>query len=213
MLNHNVILTVLSFVLSCTCVYLVIVVARKSYEEEKSDIKIKAQNADNTDFVIAKEDVSPGEPASEALQEMAALVFNKGDFQLASSLFRQALAAREQVDGSEHLNVASALHGLGASLRQLGKVTEASTFLKRALAVRERAPTPDYAAIAATLQEMAWLAFEGRDYGEAARLFRRVLAIREQTQGLEHLDVAGALHGLGDIPSPIDKSCGGQASP
>jgi tetratricopeptide (TPR) repeat protein len=156
MLDHNTILWLVSVVLGFIC----ILTGTRILYNHKIAISSRSDEALGSEFIIASEDVSTNEPASEALQEMAALVFNRGDFQLASSLFRQALDAREKADGAEHSNVASALQGLGASLRQLGNLVEAQPSLERALAIREQSLTPNYPAVAVTVQELAWLAFD-----------------------------------------------------
>src|SRR5262249_23016341 len=67
------------------------------------------------------------------LQELGWLLFNRGEFLEAAALFRRALAIREQAQGPEHLDVAGALQGLGASLRRLGELSQARPLLESAL--------------------------------------------------------------------------------
>ena len=138
--------------------------------------------------------------------ESADLLFNAGKYLLeraqysqAESLYRQALAIREQVFGSEHPDVAASLNELGVLYYRQGKYIEAEALYQRALAIREQALGSEHPDVAESLNDLGELYYHQGKYIEAEALYQRALAIREQALGSEYPKVAESLNDLGEL--------------
>ncbi|GHO57268.1 helix-turn-helix transcriptional regulator [Ktedonobacter robiniae] len=138
------------------------------------------------------------EPLAEAecLNNLAVLYQYQRRFRQAELLHLCALAMREQVLGSEHLEVVESLLNLGALYIEQERVSLAEPLCLRALHICEQLPDPMAPELARALN------FTGRLYGlqgkykEGEVLFKRVLKIRERKLGKKHPLVALALHDL-----------------
>ena len=136
-----------------------------------------------------------------ALFSRAALLRDKGDYEQALDLYREALAIRERVLGPEHPDTATSLDGLG------------SIYRRRRLTIRP-CPVPAGVAIRRSWGRASRyrrqpqrprvnLSGQGA-YEQALPLFQRALAIREKALGMEHpdghqLQRTGGLYRAGEI--------------
>jgi tetratricopeptide (TPR) repeat protein len=141
------------------------------------------------------------EPAEGTLP---ALLFKTGvylteraRYQEAEPLLRRALQIKEQVLGTEHVDVAVLLNQLGRLCCSQGSYTESEPLFERALQIREQALGPDHPLVAETLNGLAIQYAERGDYEKAAPFVQRALRIREQTLGADHLQVAEILNTFG----------------
>jgi tetratricopeptide (TPR) repeat protein len=73
---------------------------------------------------------------------MALLLEAKGDYAGAESLYRRALAIREQALGPEHPDTAASLNGLASLLWAQGDDAGAEPLYRRALAIAEKTLGP-----------------------------------------------------------------------
>ncbi|HVG63255.1 MAG TPA: CHAT domain-containing tetratricopeptide repeat protein [Hyalangium sp.] len=122
-----------------------------------------------------------------------------------------ALALREAVLGSTHLEVAACLNLLGGLERQQRAHGRAETLLQRALTIREAALGKNHPDVAASVSNLALLYRDKGLYGQAEPLFQRALAIREAAFGKHHPEVAFTLNHLGWLS--MNQGLYGQAEP
>ncbi|MBM3735209.1 MAG: tetratricopeptide repeat protein [Acidobacteria bacterium] len=142
-------------------------------------------------------------PASSAMINLAEVHRQLDRLDEAVGLYQRALKIREKA--GEPRALATALNGLGVTLKAAGRMEEARRSLLRAVGLIEELDPTD-ALLAAPLNNLAELHRGQKEYAEAEALYRRCLAIRERTIGLEHPDsaatmnnLAATLHGQGDF--------------
>jgi Flp pilus assembly protein TadD len=119
-----------------------------------------------------------GSLAREAWQELL-----DGRYADALPKAQQALALREELFGSEHLEVAASLNVLGEVYRAQGRFDDAERVHRRALAIRERHLGPGDPNVATTLNNLAMLHNARAVYVEAEALLKRALEIVERARG------------------------------
>ncbi len=107
-----------------------------------------------------------------------------------------ALALREAVLGSTHLEVAACLNLLGELHLRQGQYARAEPLFQRALAIREAAFGQHHPDVARLLHNLATLYRDQGLYGQAEPLFQQALAIREAALGQHHPSVAQSLSNL-----------------
>ncbi|MFP5284424.1 MAG: tetratricopeptide repeat protein, partial [Thermoanaerobaculia bacterium] len=122
-----------------------------------------------------------------------------GEYAAARPLYERALAIREKGLGSEHPDVAVALHNLSTVFKGLGDYEAARRHDERALRILEKALGPDHDDVAAILSSLGDLHTARGDLTTARRLLDRVLRIREKALGPEHPHLAFALNNLGAL--------------
>jgi tetratricopeptide (TPR) repeat protein len=108
-----------------------------------------------------------------SLNNLAGLLWHKGNMSEAEPFYRRALAAWESVRGADHPSTATSLNNLAGLLRAQGRLAEAEPLYRRALAVRERALGPDHPDTAASLNNLAALLQAQGRLPEAEPLLRR----------------------------------------
>ncbi len=131
------------------------------------------------------------------LFKAARYLLERAQYSQAESLYRQALAIREQVLGQEHPDVAESLNGLGELYDHQGKYAQAESVYQQALALRERALGSQHPYVAESLNNLGELYYHQGKYAQAESVYQQALAIREQVLGPQHLDVAESLNDLG----------------
>ena len=131
-----------------------------------------------------------------SLNNLAALLGDKGDLAGAEPLYRRALAASEKVQGREHPNTAVMVNNLGGLLRKKSDFSGAEPLYRRALAIRERSLGAEHPDTARSLDNLANLLAGEGNYAGAELLYRRALAIREKVLGPKHPDTATSLNNL-----------------
>src|SRR3954451_23673126 len=93
----------------------------------------------------------------EALNQQTVQAFRERRYEDAIASAREALAIRENVLGSNHLEVASSLQTLAFIYDNQGRYAEAEPFYKRSLAIREKALGPNDPEMARSLSYLATL--------------------------------------------------------
>lgn len=120
----------------------------------------------------------------------------KGRYEVAVPLCKQALEDLEKTSGPNHPDFATMLNILALVYRDQHLYREATQLLTEALQIREKTLGPDDPGVAATLNNLAVLYGKRGLYEEALPLCKRALKIREKRYGPEHPDVAKQLNNL-----------------
>ncbi|MFN7929797.1 MAG: tetratricopeptide repeat protein [Blastocatellia bacterium] len=128
-----------------------------------------------------------------ALNFLAGVYFDKGDFRRAEPLYLRALAVREKAFGKEHLDVAESVNDLAVTYLNLGEYDRAQPLYQRALNIYLKLLSPDDVQIPLAMNNLAGLYQHKGDYAQAESLYRRSLTMQEKKFGAEHLDVAESL--------------------
>lgn len=118
---------------------------------------------------------------------------DKADARQAEPLYKQVLAIREKVLGSDHPNVASSLNNLALLYDSQGRYSEAEPLVLRSLAIREKVLGPDHPRTAQSLNNLALLYDHQGRYSEAEPLYHRALVIREKVLGSDHPDTVAVV--------------------
>jgi tetratricopeptide (TPR) repeat protein len=109
-------------------------------------------------------------------------------YAIAERAARAALAARLEIFGAEHDEVAYAQSILGAVLTELERDKEASALLEQALAQFERTRGADDTDLAVTRGSLSNLRLRQRRYREAEELALAALQSLERARGPDHID-------------------------
>jgi tetratricopeptide (TPR) repeat protein len=133
------------------------------------------------------------------LSRAGSYLWGRGSFKQAASLFRDALAIREETLGPEHPDTAQSLNNLGLLLQAQGDLAGARPLLERGLAIREKVLGPEHPDTARSLHNFARLLQTQGDLTEARPLLERALEIREKVLGPEHPDTARSLNNFAQL--------------
>ncbi len=136
------------------------------------------------------------QPTTRLMNDVANLLYTKGLWSEAESLFRRALVLDEQTFGAEHSRVARDLNNLAQLLQATNRLAEAEPLMRRALAIDEQSYGDQHPKVAIRLNNLAQLLDATNRLAEAEPLMRRALAIGEKTFGEQHPKVALRLNNL-----------------
>lgn len=120
----------------------------------------------------------------------------KGRYEVAVPLCKQALEDLEKTSGPNHPDFATMLNILALVYRDQHLYREATQLLNEALQIREKTLGPEDPGVAATLNNLAVLYGKRGLYEEALPLCKRALNIREKRYGPEDPNVAKQLNNL-----------------
>lgn len=158
------------------------------YDVHQSNQVENVNNTPNTGYEI---------PARiRTLHNLVIKYAQKGRYEVAVPLCKQALEDLEKTSGSNHPDFATMLNILALVYRDQHLYREATQLLNEALQIREKTLGPDDPGVAATLNNLAVLYGKRGLYEEALPLCKRALAIREKRSGHDHPDVAKQLNNL-----------------
>ena len=144
-------------------------------------------------------DAASGGGGEALIKARIALGFNyyrDGQYEPASTVYRQALQEAEALYGKKHDLVAESLGGLADSIFELDQPGEAERMYRRALAIELELHGERHADTARTLHDLGILLYYQRRYPEAERLYRRSLATYRSLYGENHPSVAQGLNDL-----------------
>jgi len=144
---------------------------------------------------------------AESLQAAAALDLlveslwrgQKGKEPETRELAERAVAIKERVLGSDHLDLAASLHGAAEVLRASRQYTEAMALCERALTIREKVLGPKHVDFAQSLSRLANLLRLTGDTAKAMTLAARAVAITEEALGRDHPELTESLHYLAEV--------------
>ena len=108
-----------------------------------------------------------------SLNNLAALLSNKGNTAAAEPLYRRALAIYEKVLGPEHPKTALSLNNLAALLSTKGDTAAAEPLYRRALAIDEKTLGPEHPDTASSLNNLASLLLDKGERTDPLRLARQ----------------------------------------
>jgi tetratricopeptide (TPR) repeat protein len=145
----------------------------------------------------------PGTEESYALASLGCKAAHylraRGRYVEAEPLYQRMLRIREQVQGSDHLDVATSLNNLASLYLDQGRYTAAEPLYLRCLPVLEQALGPEHPLVAPVLNNLALVFHEQGSEEEAEPLYQRALHILEQVLGPEHPETAQALNNLANL--------------
>ncbi len=130
------------------------------------------------------------------LNNLAAVLYYKGDAVAAEPLYREALALSRTLQGDEHPSVATGLNNLAELLRAKGDYAAAEPLFREALALRRKLLGAAHPDVASSLNNLALLLKDKRDYAAAEPLYREALDLRRRLLGNEHPHLAQSLNNL-----------------
>lgn len=123
----------------------------------------------------------------------ARLADERGNFDKAEEIYKQAIWVGEKVIGPEHPHIATGKFALAQLHNKQGKYDEAEKLLKQSLQIREKAFSPTNPEVATVLNELATTYISQGRYAEAEPHSKRALDINEKILGLDHPAVADSL--------------------
>jgi CHAT domain-containing protein len=132
-------------------------------------------------MAIWEKSLGPEHPSfATALNSLAELYYDKGDYAKAEPLFQRALAVREKSLGPESPDVANSLNTLAELYRSSGDYVKAEPLYRRALVIREKALGPEHPKVADSLNNLAILYMAKNDIAQAIAHQSRANAISER---------------------------------
>src|SRR6185369_9776681 len=144
---------------------------------------------------------SSDETKGDVLAEHGSLASDRGQYEEAERLHRQALALTEKALGGTHPSYGTSLHELASVLSRQGKYGEAEDLLRQALTLFEKALGRTHPSYGTTLHELASVLSRQGKYGEAEDLLRQALALFEESLGVAHPSYGASLHELAGVLS------------
>lgn len=158
------------------------------YDVQQGNQTENVSNVPNTGYEI---------PARiRTLHNLVIKYAQKGRYEVAVPLCKQALEDLEKTSGPNHPDFATMLNILALVYRDQHLYREATQLLNEALHIREKTLGADDPGVAATLNNLAVLYGKRGLYEDALPLCKRALAIREKRYGPDHPDVAKQLNNL-----------------
>jgi serine/threonine protein kinase/Tfp pilus assembly protein PilF len=144
---------------------------------------------------------APRTAYTDAIEELAELYRQRGDYARSDSLSRLWLAIAEQALGSDDPDVINHLGVLAASQAEQGRPVAAESLFRRVLALNERTAGPDAARTATAMNNLASALFEQGKLDEADSLYKRGFAIDSARLGPDHPTIALDLYNIANIQS------------
>ena len=133
---------------------------------------------------------------AKALNNVALVYENKGEYSKAESLYLRALTTWEKALGPDHPETAFAVDNLARVYLFEGDYARAEPLFQGALTIREKALGPDHPSTALSLNNLAVLYRRTGDLAKAAPLLARALSIWEKKVGPDNPAVAPPLNNL-----------------
>jgi tetratricopeptide (TPR) repeat protein len=132
---------------------------------------------------------------AKALNDLAGLL-EEEDLDAAESLYRESLALKRKLLGSEHEDIARGLSNLGHLRHARKDYDGAERYYQDALAMRRRLFGAVHPDVAKTLGNLAVLYEDQEDLARAEQMYREVLGMRRKLLGARHPHVARSLNNL-----------------
>lgn len=145
----------------------------------------------NTILVRAR---APAARRAPVINNLARLLYRRGDFARARDEFRRAVALFVRVQGPSHPNVARVRNNLGLALQDLGSFAEAEAMFRRSLAIREKGN--DAALTAVGVGNLAQVIHEQGRLDEAERLYNRALDLFRNAGQADTVSAAKVMNNL-----------------
>jgi tetratricopeptide (TPR) repeat protein len=134
-----------------------------------------------------------------SLNNLAALLYNKGDYAAAEPLFREALALSRKRLGDQHPDVAISLNNLARLLGKKGDYAAAEPLIKEAVDIFQRSLPPGHWMIAQSRSNRGAFLMELKRYREAETELLAGYAGLKATQGEQHERTQSAINHLVEL--------------
>jgi CHAT domain-containing protein/Tfp pilus assembly protein PilF len=132
-----------------------------------------------------------------ALNNLALLYRNRGNYRKAESLYWRALAIREKNLSPSHPDLARSANNLGTLYYDVEDYARAEPLLQRARQIYEHLPDPPFGELAQVLGNLGALYQAQRHYARAEPLLKRALDITVRQLGETHPAAAVSCNNLG----------------
>lgn len=139
-----------------------------------------------------------------ALNLLATVQRNKGDFAQAEPLYLRAVAMAEKTLPQGHADLGGIYIEVGSLYFTRGDFVQAETWYQRSLQVWEQAIGPDHLSVARVVNNLGSLYGRKGDRVRGAQMLKRALAIRERALGPVHPSLVNTLLSLGGIAFESD---------
>jgi eukaryotic-like serine/threonine-protein kinase len=136
---------------------------------------------------------------ASSMDDLAALMLEKGDYAAAEPLFRDALAMNRRLLGERNAAVATNLDNIALLRKSQARYAEAESLSRASLSMKRDLSGENSANFAAGLGNLAALLQAQGKYAEAEPLARDALRIQRATLGTNHPDVASSLNNLASL--------------
>jgi tetratricopeptide (TPR) repeat protein len=120
----------------------------------------------------------------------------QGNYELAVTLYLQALERLKKVLGNNHPSVATNLNNLAGLYKNQGRYEEAEPLYLQALELRKKMLGDNHPDVAQSLNNLAGLYKNQGRYEEAEPLYLQALELWKKVLGNDHRDVATSLNNL-----------------
>ncbi|HMV82824.1 MAG TPA: CHAT domain-containing protein [Blastocatellia bacterium] len=169
-------------------------------------VEAKQKDAPEGSYEIKLIVLRPATAQDRALQEARRLndeatpLITARKFDDALALMQRVLTIRERELGTQHDDLASALHRLATIYRDKNDSAQAEPLYLRAIAIAEKTPAPGHPGLGLMYLDLGALFFNNKsDYIQAQVQFQRALTTWEQTLGSNHPDVGRAVAAIGNV--------------
>jgi serine/threonine protein kinase/Tfp pilus assembly protein PilF len=136
---------------------------------------------------------------AQTLNDLGALLTDKGDYAAAARVLEQSLEMRRNLLGAEHGDVAVTLVELGRVYQDLGLGDRAEPLLRESLTVRQKTLGEEHRETAVSLNAVASVLRLNGDLSGAETLLQRSFDLNRKTRGEYHANTGTSLHDLGLI--------------
>ncbi len=138
---------------------------------------------------------------TDAIESLADLYRQRGNYASSDSLSRLWLTIMEQALGPDDPDVISHLGGLASSQAEQGRTVAAESLFRRVLVSTERTAGADAQRTAAAMGNLASSLYEQGKLEEADSLYRKGLAIDSARLGPEHPTIGLDLYNIANVES------------
>ena len=131
------------------------------------------------------------------MHNLGGLCHERGEAAAGIAWAERGLAIREQLLGTEHVDVAADLGALGALYHQAGRTTQAESTYRRALTIFEQCLGAEHYEVGVVAGNLAAVEVALDRPDEARPLYERALRLKSAALGGTHPDLAVTLHNFG----------------
>ena len=135
------------------------------------------------------------------LNNLASLLYERGDYKNSEDLFRSALLLTEKTLGSMHPDTSNRLYNLASVLLGKDDNKNARALLYRALEISEKTEGSESSSVSLILAKLGSCHLSNGNDREAEKLMRRSHAIAEKVLGPSHPTTGARLDDLADVLS------------
>jgi tetratricopeptide (TPR) repeat protein len=139
----------------------------------------------------------PHPDLSEAINDLAVLLEQRGDYDEAAKLFSETIAMKRRLLGDKHPEIAMGLANLAQTLQDKGDLVQAEATFRQALAMQRELLGEVHPDVALTLNNLAFVQYDRGDTRGALVTERESLAVYEKLFPADHPEVARIMNRIG----------------